>query len=356
MNIGIDISQSAYKGSGVGRYTEKLVQALVELDQANTYTFLYSSLRQPLDRFLEDIIVTNNHRVKEIVIPPILLSILWNDLHMLPVEIFVGNVDVFLSSDWTQPPTKHAKKITVIHDMIAYKWPELLTEKTTLSIKSGGVSANISATQKKRMKWVKKECDHIIADSHHTKADIQTYLDIPEEKISVVYPYVEMAKPSESDIDTIRLKFNLNKPFILSVGKREPRKNIPRLIEAFESCNIDDLQLVIVGPSGWGDMKHGKSMHQNVSFLGFVSDKDLNCLYSLADFFVYPSLYEGFGYPIIEAMTLGCPVATSNVASLQEIADNNALLFDPLSIDSISNAIKTMHSNPNYAKSTLVKA
>lgn len=196
------------------------------------------------------------------------------------------------------------------------------------------------------MKWVKKECDHIIADSHHTKADIQTYLDIPEEKISVVYPYVEMAKPSESDIDTIRLKFNLNKPFILSVGKREPRKNIPRLIEAFESCNIDDLQLVIVGPSGWGDMKHGKSMHQNVSFLGFVSDKDLNCLYSLADFFVYPSLYEGFGYPIIEAMTLGCPVATSNVASLQEIADNNALLFDPLSIDSISNAIKTMHSNP----------
>lgn len=149
MNIGIDISQSAYKGSGVGRYTEKLVQALVELDQANTYTFLYSSLRQPLDRFLEDIIVTNNHRVKEIVIPPILLSILWNDLHMLPVEIFVGNVDVFLSSDWTQPPTKHAKKITVIHDMIAYKWPELLTEKTTLSIKSGGVSANISATQKK---------------------------------------------------------------------------------------------------------------------------------------------------------------------------------------------------------------
>ncbi len=355
MNIGIDISQSAYKGSGVGRYTEKLVQALVELDQRNTYTFLYSSLRQQLDRYLEDIIVTNNHKVKEIVIPPVLLSFLWNDLHQLPIEVFMGNVDVFISSDWTQPPTKHAKKVTIVHDMIAYKWPDLLTEKTSLSMKNGGISANIVSTQKKRMNWVQRECDHIIVDSHQTKADIQEYLNIPAEKISVVYPYVEVAKPSESDIAAVHKKFNIKKPYILSVGKLEPRKNIPQLIKAFEQSTINDAQLVIVGPSGWGNMEHDQEAHENISFLGFVSDEDLYSLYAGAEFFIYPSLYEGFGYPIIEAMALGCPVATSNISSLQEIAGDGAFLFDPKNIDSISNAIKIVHNNPQLRQELIQK-
>lgn len=346
MNIGIDISQSAYKGSGVGRYTTKLVQALCELDQDNTYTFFYSSLRQPLDRALEDVIVTNNHKVNEIVIPPMLLNLLWNDLHKLPIEVFVGNVDVFISSDWTQPPTKHARSITIVHDMIAYKWPDLLTGKTELSMRNGGLSPNIVATQKKRMIRVKEVCDHIIADSHHTKGDIQEYINVPPEKISVVYPYVEIEKPSDHNIIAVLEKFNIHRPYILSVGKLEPRKNIPQLIKAFEGSNISDAQLVIVGASGWGNIDHNEITHENVSFLGFISDEDLYCLYSGAEFFIYPSLYEGFGYPIIEAMTLGCPAATSNVASLQEVAGDSAFLFDPQDVSSISNAIKIMHNTP----------
>jgi glycosyltransferase involved in cell wall biosynthesis len=346
MKIGIDISQSAFKGSGVGRYTEKLVEAVTELDNQNAYTFFYSSLRQNIDLHLKKIIESHKHALKELSIPPTLLSLLWNDLHILPVETFVGMVDVFLSSDWTQPPTKQAKKITIVHDMIAYRWPELLTSSTSLSVKNQGISANIVSTQKKRLSWVKKECDHIIADSEHTKKDLQEYLHISEDKISVVYPYVEIKKPSGDTVAAIREKYDLKGTYILSVGKLEPRKNIRNLIDAFSQSGITDATLVIVGPQGWGnspELQFNKEM--NIRFLGYVPDEDLYALYAGAEFFIYPSLYEGFGYPIVEAMSLGCPVATSEVSSLKEIAEDNAYLFDPKNVQNISKCISEMHIN-----------
>lgn len=335
MKIGIDISQIVYEGTGVARYTKMLIEAILKYDKKNEYIFFFSSLRGRLPQ---------NIQAKIYRLPPTLLEFLWNRAHILPIENFIGKIDVFISSDWTQPPSK-AKKITIVHDLVYLKYPETLPK-------------SIIDVQKRRLNWVKKEVDLIITDSESTKKDLIELLNIPAEKIKVIYP--AMILPI-SPIPPI----SLQRPFILTVAKLEPRKNIPRLINAFQKANLKDVDLVIVGPKGWpastgtpgvADLSsealakgewtpRGWTKQDNVKFLGFVPDSDLYSLYSKALFFIYPSLYEGFGYPVVEAMSLGCPVATSNTSSLLEIGKGAAYLFNPESEEDIKNAILKLYED-----------
>jgi glycosyltransferase involved in cell wall biosynthesis len=169
MRIGIDVSQMAHKGTGVASYTKNLVEQFLKIDEENEYVFFFSSLRKNPPKL---------SHLKAFKIPPIVLEFLWNRLHLCPIEWFIGKVDVFLSSDWLQPPTG-AKKVTTIHDLIVYKYPESFQQR-------GG--HNIVTNQKKRLKWIKKECDVIICDSEATKKDVREILGIPEAKLKVVYP------------------------------------------------------------------------------------------------------------------------------------------------------------------------
>lgn len=173
MKIGIDISQIVYEGTGVAHYTRKLVENLLKIDKRSEYILFFSSLRKkfPMPKIKSE---NRNLKIKIFKIPPILLDILWNRLHICPIEWFIGQVDVFLCSDWTQPPSKKAKLITTVHDLTPCKFPESLHPK-------------IVAVQKRRLKWVKKEADFIIAVSHATKKDIMEILKIPAEKIKVIY-------------------------------------------------------------------------------------------------------------------------------------------------------------------------
>lgn len=344
MKIVIDISQIAYKGTGVARYTKTLVDSLIKYDQTNDYTFFFSSLRQRLDRHLEEKI-KKNHILKKIPLPPITLDFLWNRLHFVPIETITGRFDLLLTSDWTEPPSRY-KKMTVVHDLVYLKYPQTLHPK-------------IVAVQRRRLAWVRQESELIIADSLATKKDLVELLKIPEKKITVVYPAVEVKQPREKAIKNTLDKFGLQKPFILTVGKIEPRKNLTRLIKAFLTAKLKNIDLIVVGLKGWD-----KTMEQynnltiknsNIRFLGYVSDKELYSLYQSAFFFVYPSLYEGFGYPIVEAMKLGCPVATSNTSSLKEIGQGSALLFDPNSTEQIKEAILTLTANKSLRKNLMTK-
>lgn len=170
MRIGIDISQLAYSKTGVATYLRNLVQELIKKDTQNEYVLFYSSLR----RQLEDKFDNKNVTVKKFKFPPSVLNILWNKLHIIPVETFIGPIDVFISSDWTQPPSK-AKKATILYDLIVYKHPEETSQK-------------IIAVQKRKLAWVKKEVDKILCISKATKKDAQEILHIPENKLEVVYP------------------------------------------------------------------------------------------------------------------------------------------------------------------------
>lgn len=175
MKIGIDISQLAYEGTGVANFMQQLVENLMKEDKKNTYVLFYSSLRKefPTSNFK---LPNSNVQIKKFKLPPTLLNTLWNNFHIFPIEWFIGDVDVFISSDWVQPPSK-SKKITILYDLIVYKHPEETDKK-------------IVEVQKRRLKWVKKEVDKIICISEATKKDAMSILGIPEEKLAVIYPGV----------------------------------------------------------------------------------------------------------------------------------------------------------------------
>lgn len=180
MRVGIDISQIVYEGTGVAQLTKKLVEYLVKIDKDNSCVLFGSSLRR--SKTLSDFCLNvlkhlNNVEVKILPFPPTLLDFFWNRLHILPIEWFIGDVDVFISSDWTQPPTKKAKKATILYDLIVYKYPQ-----ETAKI--------IVETQKRRLQWVKKECDVIFCISEATKRDAMNILAIEERRLKIIYPGV----------------------------------------------------------------------------------------------------------------------------------------------------------------------
>jgi hypothetical protein len=175
MVIGIDISQLAYPGTGVANYLGSLVQHLIEIDKENEYILFFSSLRGKLKT--ENLKLKNNPRVKikTFKIPPTILDLLWNKLHILPIESLIGDVDIFITSDWTEPPTKKAKKVTILYDLIVYKYPKETAEK-------------IVEVQKRKLQWVKKESSKILCISESTAKDAEDILGVDKSKLSVVYP------------------------------------------------------------------------------------------------------------------------------------------------------------------------
>lgn len=189
MRIGIDISQIAHQGTGVAEYTKNLVENLLKIDQENEYVLFYSSLRKPYkSQKLKFKSQKYNAKVKSFRIPPTLLDLFWNKLHILPIEWFIGDVDVFLSSDWVQPPANKAKMITVIYDLIALKFPKETHPKTEFNLKNTLITPNIAMTQKRRLNWVAKECDMIICDSQATENDVIELLNIDKKRLKVIYP------------------------------------------------------------------------------------------------------------------------------------------------------------------------
>lgn len=178
MRIGIDISQIVYEGTGVARYVKNIVQNLLDVDYKNNYILFGASLRKQhiIRAFYQKI--SQNHKnvqLRLFPIPPSILSIMWNQLHIFPIELFLGKLDVFWSSDWTQPPLTFAHGITTIHDLIVLKHPK-------------ETDAAIVTTQRKRLNWVGKECKVILCDSESTKKDVLDLLRVAESRLQVIYP------------------------------------------------------------------------------------------------------------------------------------------------------------------------
>lgn len=299
LRVGMDISQIAH-GGGVATYTDKLAHHLLDVKDLKM-TFFYSLLRKP---YMGDL-----PNVKKFFIPPSALEFLFNRWRFLTIEKFIGEVDVFHSTDWMQPPAK-AKKVTTYHDVIPIKFPRWSHPK-------------IVEVHKRRLKLVEKEVDMIIAVSQTTKDDLLEVSQIPREKVVVIYEGVdETFKPhSKEKVEEFRKKYNLPTKFVLAIGGIGDRRNLARVKEACKNYH-----LIITGETIPG-----------------LSNEEMPLLYSAASVLLYPSLYEGFGLPILEAMACGTPVITSNIGAMAEIAGrNNAFLVDPLDVEDISLSLKTL--------------
>ena len=316
MRIAIDVSQMCYEGTGVARYVYGLTKAMLETSPSNQYILYAGTLRQR--KYFKDLMQAkpwNQASWRILPLPPKLAGSAFN---LLPfrAEWLVGKVDIFHSSDWSEVSAK-CPSVTTVHDLVFHKYPDT-------------VDPLILNVQQNRLKKIVRSGTHIIADSKSTKNDLMEIYHLPSDRITVIYPGLsEFYKPqSKKEIDRVKSKYNLPDKFVLSVGTQEPRKNLERLTQAVETL---DLPHVLVGKHGWGD---------KTQTLGFVPDTDLPAIYAASSVFAYPSLYEGFGFPVLEAMACGTPVVTSNISSLPEVAGEASVLVDPEEVVSIARGIK----------------
>ncbi|OGM24890.1 hypothetical protein A2627_02885 [Candidatus Woesebacteria bacterium RIFCSPHIGHO2_01_FULL_39_28] len=325
MRIGIDVSQIIYE-TGVSWYTRKLVENLLKIDTENEYILFGGSLRRLKDLKLKTEDLEGNVNKRFFPIPPTLADLVWNRLHILPIEVFTGNLNVFHSSDWSQPPSK-AFKITTVHDLSPIKFPEYTDPK-------------IVNVHKRRFDWVIREVDKIIVPSKAVRDELVSF-SIPENKIRVIpeAPTIE-APASKESIEKVMRNYSIRSKYLLSIGVG-PRKNTQRIIEAFKLMGIQGLyQLVIVG-----EIKGEYEVNKDIIFTGHILQTELKALYSGAETLIYPSLDEGFGLPILDAFVCSCPVVTSNIGSMSEISGYAAVLVDPYEVKSIAKGVKEALEN-----------
>lgn len=315
MRIAIDISQVIY-GTGVSTYTRKLLFYLNRISHKHTYIAYGGSLRRKaeLDAFVNHLKHTQNRTNH---LSPSFSNFIWNTLHLLPVEFFTGPVDLIHTSDWSEPPAK-APKVTTVHDLNFYRDPAF-------------AHPAVAAVHKKRLYWVTKESAKIIAVSHATKQDLVDYLNVNPDRITVI-PEASSGLPTPTFSKAqLSQKLGLSKDYFLVPGCGHPRKNIDRLVKAFAPLSRD-FQLVIIGRPTPEERALGS---QDVIFPGYITDTLLSSLYQHSCLVVYPSLYEGFGLPILDAFDFAIPVVTSNISSMPEVAGDAAQLVDPISVESI---------------------
>jgi len=335
--IAIDYTPAYEQSAGIGRYVRELVSALSAHDQETSYRlFVAGAVRQSLPTA-----PGSNLEWKTTRLSPRWLARIWNRLHLpLPVEAFTGQVDLFHATDFVLPPTlRQTRTILQVHDLSFVRVPEAAPPRLKAYL-DRVVPASIN------------RADYVLADSQATKNDLIELYDVPSQKVAVLYGGVDpnFSPASDKDILAVRHKYHLNNfRFIFSVGTVQPRKNYGRLIEALAQLRGRhlDVHLVIAGGRGWLEDPIYRTieavhMQEYVHFIGFADDADLPALYSAAVCFAFPSLYEGFGFPVLEAMACGTPVLTSTLSSLPEVAGDAALMVDPYSTEAIASALERL--------------
>ncbi len=335
MRIGINglllTGQQGYRQTGISRYIERLVAALPEaMPDAEflVYTGRDVALPPSVDGRRCPMPTTNPA-----------LRIGW-EMAALPILTRRDRLSLFHGAVNALPMGLGCPAIVTIHDLALFRWPEQVTARRFHYLSRAIRSAVRSA-------------DRVLAVSEATKSDIVELLDVDPEKISVTPLGVDgrFTPPGGEQLAEFRENSGNSQPYLLSVGTLEPRKNLPRLLEAFaELKNEIPHRLVLVGPEGWrtGAMQEALirlDLGDRVHFTGFVPDEQLPLWYAGSDAVVVPSIYEGFGLPVVEAMACGAVVVTSNVSSLPEVAGGAAVLVDPGSSESIAEGIRRVISD-----------
>ena len=322
VRIGVDARAAAEVPAGRGRYVRELLRALSAADGDERYTLYCRTPMRELgldERFSWEPIGAHD---------PV-----W---HVLAARRATRSCDVFWSTNsyltawFTGVPTA-----VVIYDLVAF-------------VEGAQAQARAARIERVTLAPALRRAGVLLCISHATERDLLARYPATAGR-TVVTPLAAdpiFAVP-RSDLGEVRERLGLARPFVLAAGTLEPRKNLVRLIEAWARVDAPDHELVLVGPAGWEfeEVLH-RARAQRVRVLGYVADDLLPALYQLCDAFCYPSLYEGFGLPVLEAMHAGAPVVTSNVSSLPEVAGDAALLVDPRDTEAIRAALEHVLHDP----------
>lgn len=324
--IGIDVTSALSQGGGIGRYTRELVRAIVALNGDDEFHLF--SARFPVDDQFGSLPAGARVHRHEAPLSERWLYRIWYRARLpIPVQWFTGALDLFHSPDFVLPPTSNEiPTLLTVHDLSFLYYPE--TFPTVLVDYLNRV-----------VPWSVERAGHILADSKATKRDLLSQWGVPARKVTVLYSGVsEHFQPNEDQeaVSAVRAKYGLAQyPYVVAVGTVQPRKNYEMLIRAFRPL-VSRLphRLALAGGRGWLDegLKREvarQGLEERVIFTGFVADVDLPALYSGASLLVFPSLYEGFGLPIVEAMACGLPCLISNASSLPEVGGDAAVQLAP---------------------------
>ena len=339
LRIAIDAHSVGARLGGNETYAINLIEALAEIDQTNLYT-LYVTKQEAIARFANR---WPNFTVKQtlphtpLVRIPLTLS---RELRRHPVDV--------LHVQYTAPPLAPCPVVTTIHDLAFEHLPETFNRRSWMQLR-----LTVRRTAKKAAQ--------IITVSEYSRQDISNTYKIPSGRITVTpeaaserfFPVTE-----GTELKTIRKTYGIERDYIFSLCSIQPRKNLIRLIEAYSllrssSADVKLPQLVLAGKRGWLDNEtiraaERESVAGDIVFTGYVAEEHLNALYSGATCFVYPSYFEGFGLPILEAMKCGAPVVAGNRTSIPEVAGEAAILFDPFDTGSLVEALQLLLSDAEY--------
>jgi len=321
---------------GIGTYIRNLLRHLARIDRDNEYVLLCHSA----DLGIADQLGPNFRAVLE---PSPNYSIR-EQIHV-PWALHRERPDVFHAPHYVLPPAVRCRSIVTIHDCIHLMFPQYLPNRMAY------------AYARASMWSAARRSNRILTVSEASKRDIIRFFGVPADKIVVIYNAIDerfRLAPSDEAVDRVRERYQLSGRFVLYAGNIKPHKNLVRLIEAFAALRrrgFDDVTLLIIGDEisrlpALRRAVHSHKLHKHVRFLGYLADDMLAILYRLASVFVFPSLYEGFGLPPLEAMASGTPVVTSNVSSLPEVTGGAAVLVDPYDVDSIREGIERVLTDP----------
>jgi glycosyltransferase involved in cell wall biosynthesis len=328
VRVGIDARK--LHDFGIGTYIRNLLRQLARLDRQTEYVVL----SRPSDLGALTLLGENFRPVAETSVNYSL-----GEQIRIPLALRRERVTLFHAPHYVLPPLVSCPSVVTIHDCIHLMFPQYLPNR--LAHAYARMAITLASRRAKR----------VLTVSESSKRDILRFVDVPPDKIDVIYnAYDERfgVEPREEDVVRVRERYQLHDEFVLYAGNVKPHKNLERLIEAFylvRKQGLDHLKLVLIGDeiSKYAALRravHSHQLHKYVRFLGYLPEETLAVMYRLAAVFVFPSLYEGFGLPPLEAMASGTPVVTSNVSSLPEVAGDAAVLIDPYDPHSIADGIQ----------------
>ena len=336
--IAVDLrSLHSAEFSGVEHYTVNVLQNLLESNPGTLYKLFYNGFAQREFEFFHFI----NAEYIQTRVPNRLLNLSLVLFGYPKLDKLIGDYDTLFMPNWNAVAVSpETKLVLTVHDTSPQLMPEFYSWKSRIWHRL--VIAKLIA-----------RADRIIAVSEFTKTSLVEKMSVPAEKITVAPLGVDHDnfRPNlpVDRLREVRNRYDLPGDFVLFIGTVEPRKNLARLIAAFENAD-EPRHLVIVGKLGWKYRAILKQIAQSpkrrcIHLLGYVEEADKPYLLKLARVFAWPSLYEGFGLPVLEAMAVGTPVVTSNVTSLPEVAGDSALLIDPYNIDDIAAAVSALSTD-----------